>query len=146
MLLQILKSDFPLDVAHHHRIRHLCLEPFQKLELRISLREIPHQLQGMEDGMVLGPRLEHYLIAPAEFTLIASRGRCESARTHQNTLRDRKHLQLAVSDEWCSEIFIGPCSADGRGDGRVVPKTAPAVHPAGEHPRNVRSRSNGPWQ
>ena len=96
--------------------------------------------------MVLGPRLEHYLIAPAEFTLIASRGRCESARTHQNTLRDRKHLQLAVSDEWCSEIFIGPCSADGRGDGRVVPKTAPAVHPAGEHPRNVRSRSNGPWQ
>ena len=66
VLLGILEGNLPFQIRLQGRVGKFLPEAVRKFELRICVTEIPDQLQGMEQGMVLRPGLEHYLITVAQ--------------------------------------------------------------------------------
>ena len=146
VLLDHVEGQAPAKVLLDHGIRHFHEQRIEKLKLRIALRQEAHQLQRVQQRMVLHARLEHDLVAVAALAGVAARGRREGARAHHHAGRRGQEAHVAALDEGRAEVLVRPRRADGRGDGRIVPEAAAGIHLAGEHPRDVGSRRDGPGQ
>ena len=106
--------------------------------------EPAHQLESVVQRMVLGARLQHYLVAEALAACIYARSGRKGAGTHQYAGRGRNRLARRRLDIWRTNIFVRPCSAYARADVGVVPKSAAAVHIAGKEARYVGAGRYGP--
>ena len=149
MLAHGLRFDVAEDAGEKHRVGELQGESRVKGEIREILVHVAHQVDSVEERVVLDAGLEHDLVAVAFLALVAPAGRSEGAGAHHDTLgrRGRDYAGLPCSsglDERSPDVFIRAGRTYAGGNVGVVPKASAAVHVTGEHSRNVRTRGDGP--
>ena len=77
MLTCFLEGYFTLEICLKCLVSKFQPEAVGHLELGISLGKIPDQLECMEEGMILGARLQHYLVTIANLVTVKAGGRPE---------------------------------------------------------------------